>query len=119
MTINIRPACHDDAVSICIKLESFAPLFGCHVALTGGTLYKPGERKDIDILFYRIRQIDKIDKNGLFSAMKNVGFSDVTWFGWCHKTKFDGFNIDLFFPEAGDEGEYNHDAPIIPSIPRL
>ena len=44
------------AIELCKRIESVCPRYGCHVALTGGLLYKDGPRKDCDILFYRIRQ---------------------------------------------------------------
>lgn len=47
----------EEAIQLCRLLEALAPTFGCHVALTGGCLYKDGERKDCDILLYRIRQV--------------------------------------------------------------
>jgi hypothetical protein len=34
----------DDAVAMCCAVEQVCPPFGCHVALTGGTLYKDGGR---------------------------------------------------------------------------
>jgi hypothetical protein len=40
-----------EAVEVCRQVEAICPPFGCHVALTGGTLYKDGERKDLDLLF--------------------------------------------------------------------
>ena len=58
------------AVALCREIEKIAPNFGCHVALTGGCLYKDGARKDIDILFYRIRQVEKIDHEGLKQALQ-------------------------------------------------
>ena len=57
------------AVEICRSIECECPKFGCHVALTGGTLYKDGERKDLDILFYRIRQVENIDYDSLFEFL--------------------------------------------------
>lgn len=49
-----------DALAYCRKLEAIvAPLgwhvapLGWHVALTGGTLYKDGPRKDVDVALYR------------------------------------------------------------------
>lgn len=97
-----------EAINLCIMIESIAPNFGCHVALTGGTLYKPGERKDVDIMFYRIRQVDQIDQDGLFSALLDIGVERVSGFGWVHKAVYEGKNIDMFFPEA-DDGEYGQD----------
>lgn len=87
------------AVDLCRKIEEIAPAFGCHVALTGGTLYKDGERKDADILFYRIRQVDEINVSGLMSALVTVGVTPGDDFGWCHKAAYEGRPIDFFFPE--------------------
>lgn len=59
------------AIDLCSKIELICPQYGCHVALTGGTLYKEGPRKDCDILFYRIRQVDEIDHDNLFIALED------------------------------------------------
>lgn len=96
----------EDAIALCILIESVCPSFGCHVALTGGILYKPGERKDCDVLFYRIRQIENIDQEGLFAALAELGVERISGFGWVHKATYQGKNIDMFFPEAPD-GEYD------------
>lgn len=88
------------AVELCRRIEVICPRFGCHVALTGGTLYKDGERKDADILFYRIRQVTKIDVWGLMAALAtqlDVVLGDD--FGWCFKATHEGRAIDFFFPE--------------------
>jgi hypothetical protein len=95
---------HDEAVALCRDVEAICPAFGCHVALTGGTLYKDGPRKDADILFYRIRQVERIDEAGLFAALAEIGVERTTGFGWCIKAKFGGKSIDCFFPE--EDGEY-------------
>jgi len=99
-----------EAVALCRVIETICPAFGCHVALTGGTLYKDGERKDCDILFYRIRQIPEIDVDGLFGALALVGIVKRSGFGWCHKATYDGREIDCFFPED-DGGEYEQADP--------
>jgi hypothetical protein len=94
-----------DAITLCRQIELICPDYGCHVALTGGTLYKVGERKDLDILFYRIRQVETIDTDGLFAALANIDIERTTGFGWCIKAKHAGKAIDCFFPEEAD-GEY-------------
>ena len=94
-----------EAVRLCRMIEMICPKFGCHVALTGGTLYRVGERKDVDILFYRIRQVEVIDMEGLFDALKLLGLEHVSGFGWCYKWTYAGKKIDMFFPEE-EEGEY-------------
>ena len=59
----------DEAITLAREVEKFCPAYGCHVALTGGCLYKPGLRKDCDILFYSIRG-EEINFEGLFDALK-------------------------------------------------
>ena len=95
------------AVEICREIESGCPEHGCHVALTGGTLYKDGERKDLDILFYRIRQVENINYDGLFSFLISIGFSEPKGFGWIFKSKVDGINVDMFFPEEVGGEDYD------------
>jgi len=109
---------HEKAVCLCKKIETVCVPFGCHVALTGGCLYKEGERKDCDVLFYRIRQIAKIDIEGLVKALADNGINLVSGFGWCLKFVFDGMNIDAFFPEeeGGNYDQGNDNAGILEVI---
>lgn len=93
------------AIDLCVKVESICQEFGCHVALTGWLLYKFGERKDCDILFYRIRQRSEIDMDGLWPALERIGFVKVSGFGWCYKATYEGKAVDCFFPEE-QSGEY-------------
>ena len=87
------------AAALCRIVESCCPQYGCHVALTGGSLYKDGERKDCDILFYRIRQATHIDIEGLKSALSALGIEMGEVYGWVHKASYLGQSIDMFFPE--------------------
>jgi hypothetical protein len=91
------------AIELCRKIEQICPDFGCHVALTGGTLYKDGMRKDVDILFYRIRQCTEINIDGLFSALSTINIEKQSGFGWVYKALYKGKNIDCFFPENNGE----------------
>jgi len=93
-----------EAIELCRLIEEVCPPFGCHVALTGGCLYKDGDRKDLDVLFYRIRQVEYIDMDGLWQALAKIGIEFDRGFGWCCKATFNGRPIDCFFPE--EEGEY-------------
>lgn len=103
MQANIVPA-----IALCREIEKFSPNYGCHVALTGGCLHKDGARKDIDILFYRIRQEPSIDIEGLKKALEiKLGFSEIKGFGWILKGIWSGYNIDMFFPEEIEGEEYN------------
>lgn len=99
-----------EAIALCRELEAICPAFGCHVALTGGLLYKDGERKDCDIVFYRIREVDEIDVDKLFHALAAIGITidpdcDADEYGdemWCVKTWCRGRPLDIFFPEVGN-----------------
>ena len=95
-----------NAIELCRIVEGFAPDYGCHVALTGGCLYKNGDRKDVDILFYRIRQVEKIDHDGLIKALESAGFYEIEGFGWILKGKYKGIDVDMFFPEEIGDSEY-------------
>lgn len=94
----------EEAVALCRQVEAICPEFGCHVALTGGTPYKDGLRKDADLLFYRIRQVDEIDLDGLFEALADIGLTRLRGFGWCIKAEHNGRAVDCFFPDF--DGEY-------------
>jgi hypothetical protein len=106
-----------DAVELCCVLEVIAPQYGAHVGLTGGTLYKDGPRKDVDILFYRIRQVESIDVLGLMEACRAVGVEPGGDYGWCHKATFRGKKIDFFFPEREGVEYPAHD--LAPSLAPL
>lgn len=102
-----RPVTQADAVALCALVETFAPECGCHVALTGGTLYKFGPRKDVDLLFYRIRQVERINYELLFKKLHDVaGVRVLASHGWVSKADRDGVNVDLFFPEDTDAPGY-------------
>lgn len=93
-----------DAVALCRDVEAICPEFGCHVALTGGTLYKNGHRKDVDLLFYRIRQVGEIDRIGLMNALfDRLGIQMSARHGWVTKATLNGKVVDLFFPDHVDQ----------------
>lgn len=117
MTAPQRKWTQAQAIELCRKIEVVAPKYGCHVALTGGTLYHFGERKDADILFYRIRQIDAIDVHGLMEALEGLGVVPGEDFGWCHKATYEGRAIDFFFPERDGVEAPGYGPP--PSIPKI
>lgn len=102
----------EDAAAVCRQVEAICPPFGCHVALTGGTLYKDGPRKDLDLLFYRIRQVAEIDMDGLWGALAAIGIEQQSGFGWCFKAKLNGKPIDCFFPEE-QGGDYHSDGEAV------
>jgi hypothetical protein len=96
-----------EVFDLCRRVENICPAFGCHVALTGGLLYKEGPRKDADLLFYRIRQRPEIDVDGLLAALGTIGIAVTGGGGWCWKASYLERPVDLFFPDAED-GDYDH-----------
>ena len=103
-----------ESIALCVELESICPAYGCHVALTGGLLYKKGTRKDCDIILYRIRQCEKIDFDGLFAALAGIGIVKVSGFGFCHKAEYNGKKIDFLSPE--EDGGYDTEPASIADI---
>lgn len=97
-----------DAVTVCVMLEAIAPAYGAHVALTGGCLYKIGLRKDIDILFYRIRQVEHIDVSGLMAELIKRGIEITNDHGWVIKALVYGRKADFFFPERKPNPTLSH-----------
>lgn len=105
MNLNYLKWTQAEAIELCKKVESVCPVYGCHVALTGGLLYKEGERKDCDIMFYRIRQRAKIDIDRLWDALRAIGLDKKSGFGWVFRAVYNGKSVDCFFPEE-QAGEY-------------
>lgn len=98
------------AVELCRKLEPIASGFGYHVALTGGCLYKHGDRKDADILFYRVSGFDDLVYMDMLDAFKDAGLDffegiPANHRGWLVRAKYEGNRVDLFFPDA-DNNDY-------------
>lgn len=113
-----------EALELVKQIELLCPAAGCHVALTGGVLYKDGERKDLDILFYRIRQTPVIDVPHLFDILESLGIFIREGKGWLHKATYQSRGIDIFFPEdetMSDEFLYHSKgdifAELFPSTP--
>lgn len=77
------------------------PKLGLHVALTGGTLYKDGVRKDLDIVLYRIRQweLESINLDEIVYELCERGFYNVKNYGFCMKADYRGSQVDFLFPE--------------------
>jgi hypothetical protein len=98
----------ESAAAFAREIEAFAPDFGCHVALTGGCLYRDGQRKDCDLVIYRIRQTTVIDMRGLFGKFNEIGMIYDRGQGFCHKMTLvrdgDCLPVDLLFPEDGNAG---------------
>lgn len=89
-----------EAIALCREVEEMCPEYGCHVALTGGLLYKDGPRKDCDLVFYRIRQVEEINWDYLEQGLSMIGFTDFKFYGFCVKAKYKGRPVDMLFPEV-------------------
>jgi len=99
------------AIELCVLVESICPKYGYHVGLTGGLLYKQGVRSDCDIVLYRIRSEGNPSFMGLWAELELNGFTDMESFGFVTKCKYKGKLLDIFYPEA-QEGEYEHLCPM-------
>jgi hypothetical protein len=102
----------EEAIKLCTDIEKFCPQHGCHVAMTGGCLYG-GSCKDLDLIFYRVRQRKHIDELGLLCALDKFGIQTITTHkllkSWVTKAvDLEGRTIDLMFPE-NKEGDYIDD----------
>lgn len=104
----------EQAVELSRKVEPILAAFACHVALTGGTLYREGHRKDCDLIIYREGLdfgeergsfFDTIDRDGLLAALGAAGLTIVKEHMRVVKMiTVDNKRVDLIFPEI--EGEY-------------
>ncbi len=91
------------ARDICKTLEPIAAANGGHVALTGGCLYKDGDRKDCDIVIYRHKQAEPLNRTKLFKDMIAAGFVPGTDYGRISKWTFNQSSIDLFTVQDAPE----------------
>lgn len=90
----------NEAHELATRIEARCPEFGCHVALTGGLLYKDNAREDCDLLFYRIRQKSEIAWQALAQFLESeIGVQFTSQSGWLWQGKLEGKPIDFFFPE--------------------
>jgi len=119
-----------EAIRLCEIVEDICPAFGCHVALTGGLLYKynpPRSRKDCDLVLYRIRQVEKIDIDGLFAALAAVGIErkgdrikcEPEVVPFVIKATYQGKAIDFLLPDASGEYEAEAKDPSGPGVGAL
>lgn len=95
-----------EAVALCKLVEKYAPACGCHVALSGGLLYKSGPRKDADLVFYRHRKAPVMNKTALLAVLGQNGFKVRADHGFCVKATYRGKDVDLLFPESYDADTY-------------
>lgn len=117
----------DDAVAVCKLIEPVVAKVGYHVGLTGGCLYGQGGRKDIDLLFYRIRNKNDFEKtkNKRFSPCgpeykyspkdlvqalaDELGIALSNDYGFVKKLVYSDLTLDAMFPDR--EPNENEDYP--------
>lgn len=98
---NKKMATTNDGLDLCKILHE--KLIGCGFfpALTGGLLYKGGERKDIDIVIYRHRQqVEGFEISDISNHLADVGVEVIECYGFVTKAIWNGFSVDLFNPET-------------------
>lgn len=105
------PWTHEKAFSVARDIESKAPLYGYHVGLTGGLLYKDGNRKDADFILYEVRKADP-DKDALLKQLNHhFGIRELRRVSdWLSKMETaEGYPMDFLFPDAEHEDDYPQD----------
>lgn len=110
-----------EAIELCRKVEPIVTRFGCHIALTGGLLYKDGPRKDCDLIVYREGLDfgkdrgsfqDSVDRDALLTALQEIDIHVDMEFVRVVKCSHEpeggaSRKVDLIFPEL--DGEYHPD----------
>lgn len=94
----------EKGIELCRVIYNKLSPHGFYPSLTGGLLYKDGQRKDIDIVIYRNRQQAPYEMEGIEELLSKCGLSDFNYYGFVTKAKWQGFTVDLFNPES--EGDY-------------
>ena len=100
---NTKYCTQQDGVRLCELLHEKLQPLGYFPALTGGLLYKEGNRKDIDIIIYRHRQkVEKFETTDIQLALLEVGVNITGFYGFVTKAEWQGFTVDIFNPETND-----------------
>ncbi|AUR81387.1 hypothetical protein NVP1072O_41 [Vibrio phage 1.072.O._10N.286.48.A12] len=91
----------DEAIELCELLYVEMSSHGFYPALTGGLLYKPGRRKDIDIVIFRNRQsVSHFEMEELTPLLEKCGVKIINTYGFVTKAEWKGYTVDLFNPET-------------------
>jgi len=99
-----------EAIRLCTTIEHCCPQAGCHVAMTGGCLYKDGPRGDLDLVFYSIRHL-RLDVQKLMEILQSIGFDHITGGGWRYVGYIYDKKVDLLFPESPKSANDNYPQP--------
>lgn len=97
---NVRGA----AIELCSQFYKAFESKGFYPALTGGCLYKKGNRKDIDIVIYGNRQSDKaLNWVEMQEELSEMGVKMVGYYGFVSKAKYtyrhNVYDVDFLYPE--------------------
>lgn len=91
----------EDGIELCRILRDKLVGKGIFPALTGGLLYKEGNRKDIDIVLYRHRQdVESFETIDFEQELSCCGLTNIQFFGFVTKAQWRGIVVDLFNPET-------------------
>src|SRR5688572_1010196 len=99
-----------EAISLCTILEPLAAMNNCHIALTGGLLYRTGMRKDCDIVVYRRgmlkgeKELPEFNREEITKSFSRV-LTIVNEFTRVTKAAFDGKPVDLLFVNMISESD--------------
>jgi hypothetical protein len=106
------------AIEFCRQLEPLAEKYKGHIALTGGTLYKDGERKDVDIVVYNHGTMNEFDRAGFERALDQELGIAIDRFGYVSRgTTAAGCQIDFIYnAKLDDSYELNHEDRIKSSM---
>jgi hypothetical protein len=108
------------AIELCTAIYNISADRGIFPALAGGTLYKEGERKDIDILLCNLSggdvKYDCLAATATFGHIIPSLILKKVCSGRVVKAVYKGVDIDFIYPEAaydntyqeGYDAEFNH-----------
>ena len=100
----------EKAIKLCAKLYEVLSPLGFYPALTGGCLYKEGERKDCDVVIFRNRQAHcGVELKDLEPVLRLAGFTDFHHYGFVTKCMYLGAAVDLFNPETTADDDYEQE----------
>lgn len=99
------------AIEICKEIYPKLSAAGFYPALTGGSLYKEGLRKDVDIVIYRNRQsVLPFEMVEIKDLLIELGFTNLEFFGFVTKSQYKGVSVDIFNPESTAGGDYHYES---------
>lgn len=127
----IAPVTHatvDDGILLCQMLYPALKQIGLFPALTGGVLYKGGNRKDIDIVIYRHRQDRssgwETTNEDIAKVLMDCGITITGFFGFTTKASWRGIQVDILNPEScgisgyGESGEQSQSQQVLDTGPQ-